>query len=237
MVSTPILGYTQLTAPVGTEAVVVADSASTNKYVIITDLIKKWFGQVDANGNNLVGINYEDLNEITLPATPAANTLRLYGKLDGGFTKLFYVQEDGTEVGPIGGGGGALGNLAYLSKKEFDGKLRQNDSDQTTVTDLATLTANTGKDMYLAAAKLAWQPGGTGLTIAVQLQINGTVVETGRGGTSNSEDQGFDYEFSSLGHKVAAGQIIKLQATSVGSGTISGCITCFEEDTGVDSTA
>ena len=53
MASTKILGYTQLTAPVGTEAVVVADSASTNKYVIISDLIKKWFSTVDADGNNL----------------------------------------------------------------------------------------------------------------------------------------------------------------------------------------
>jgi len=236
MVSTPILGYTQLTAPVGTEAVVVADSASTNKYVIITDLIKKWFGQVDANGNNLVGINYEDLNEITLPATPAANTLRLYGKLDGGFTKLFYVQEDGTEVGPIGGGGGALGNLAYLSKKEFDGKLRQNDSDQTTVTDLATLTANTGKDMYLVTAKTVWQPSGAGGSARVELSINGTVVEVARWGTSGTSDQGGDYQFSSLGHKVAASQIIKLAVVQITGGTISGSIQCVEEDTGVDPT-
>ena len=56
MTSTKILGYAQLSTPVGTEAVVVADSATTNKYVIITDLIKKWFSEVNADGNNLVGV-------------------------------------------------------------------------------------------------------------------------------------------------------------------------------------
>ena len=93
MVSTKILDYPQLTAPVGTEAVVVADSASTNKYVIITDLVKKWFSQVDADGNNLVNVNYQDFDRITIPADPAADHGRMYVKTvdannDGLFMKI-----------------------------------------------------------------------------------------------------------------------------------------------------
>lgn len=77
MTSTKILGYTQLTTPVGTEAVVVADSSTTNKYVIISDLIKKWFGQVDSNGNNLIGIQnlVHDISSTTVALDFSADQL------------------------------------------------------------------------------------------------------------------------------------------------------------------
>jgi len=50
---------------------------------------------------------FMDLGEITVPANPAANNVRVYGKLDGAVTKLFYKQEDGTEVGPLAAAGAA----------------------------------------------------------------------------------------------------------------------------------
>lgn len=56
-------------------------------------------------GNDIGQAGRVQLNEIATPASPAANTLFVYGKLDSGFTKLFYKQEDGTEVGPLGAGG------------------------------------------------------------------------------------------------------------------------------------
>ena len=56
-------------------------------------------------GNPITNVTYQDFDEIAIPANPAADHVRLYGKLDGGFTKLFYKQEDGTEIGPLGGSG------------------------------------------------------------------------------------------------------------------------------------
>ena len=56
-------------------------------------------------GNPITNVTYQDFDEIAVPANPAADHVRLYGKLDGGFTKLFYKQEDGTEIGPLGGSG------------------------------------------------------------------------------------------------------------------------------------
>ena len=50
--------------------------------------------------------------------------------------------------------GATMSDIMFLAKKEFDGKLRQNDGTRTTAGDLATLTATTGKDMYLAYAKV-----------------------------------------------------------------------------------
>lgn len=62
-----------------------------------------------------------DSLEIATPATPAANRGRLYFKDSGGVSKLFYVGDDGVEVGPLAaaGGGGEANTIAfpvYLSK-------------------------------------------------------------------------------------------------------------------------
>jgi len=54
------------------------------------------------------------IEEISVPGTPPANTLTLYAKLDGGFSKLFYKQEDGTEVGPLSGAGGITNSISQL---------------------------------------------------------------------------------------------------------------------------
>jgi hypothetical protein len=51
--------------------------------------------------------NYEELLQIGTPAGPAANKVRFYAKLSAGIAKLFYLQSDGTEVGPLGTGGGS----------------------------------------------------------------------------------------------------------------------------------
>jgi hypothetical protein len=92
MASTKILDYTQLTTAVGTEALVVADSASTNKYITISDGLKLWFQEVDANGNNLTGINYFNFNKIAKPADPPTEEGRMYLKeIDANNNGLFII--------------------------------------------------------------------------------------------------------------------------------------------------
>lgn len=65
--------------------------------------------QRDAGASTVHGrlAGYLDLDEITAPATPAANLIRLYAKEDADtITKLWYKRPDGTEIGPLGSGSG-----------------------------------------------------------------------------------------------------------------------------------
>ena len=86
MANLPITGYPDLPNPAGTEEVVVADSPTTNKRVSITNFVKKWFSDVDANSNNLVNFGYLESNA----ASPAdAGTVRL------GYTELVEWRNSG----------------------------------------------------------------------------------------------------------------------------------------------
>lgn len=135
-----------------------------------------------------------------------------------------------------------LSDIQFLAVKEFQGKLRSDEGFLSAVGDLATLTANTGKDMYLARASVTFFPNtatfqGTTPDEAV-LKINGVIVEsakvslvrhTSAGSTNITET----YEFKNIGRKVLAGQIIKIEVITL-SATIDveGFIECFEETTG-----
>lgn len=110
-----------------------------------------------------------------------------------------------------------LSDIEYLSIKEFDGKRVDVDTETTvsntlTETDIATQTATTGKDMYLARAKLSLiATAGTGSNFPMEYRLyaNGVEIE-------KIEDQvlltGADSgaTFTTQGVKVAAGQIIKM---------------------------
>lgn len=50
--------------------------------------------------------------QIATTTTPGAGNLSLYSKSSGGLAKLFYLQSDGTEIGPIGVGGALYANGA-----------------------------------------------------------------------------------------------------------------------------
>ena len=143
----------------------------------------------------------------------------------------------------ISGGVSTLSDIMFLAKKEFDGKLRKTEGNKGTTGVLATLTANTGKDMYIARAKYVFAIDNTfameSVLDKVELQINWTVVETALFSSfSNSSDAGvgsMEYEFKDIGHKVIAGQIIKLQVITLDSGVqVEGFVECWEEDTGTD---
>jgi hypothetical protein len=127
-----------------------------------------------------------------------------------------------------------VSDIEFLSKKEFDGKLREDEGFLSATGDLATLTANSGKDMYLARAKciLFDNVGGSATAITeVVLKINGTVVETVKASPATHQDT--VYEFRNIGQKVAATQIIKLEVISIDTRTdVEGFIECFEETTG-----
>ena len=136
----------------------------------------------------------------------------------------------------------AGGDLAFLVKKEFDGKLREDEGTLSATGDIATLTATAGKDMYLAEAKVnaRTETNSANGTIIIELKINGVVKETyavelnslqaTTGGAGSSVST---YAFAVKGIKVAATQIIKLEATVVDAGVeVSGSIVVFEENTG-----
>lgn len=134
-----------------------------------------------------------------------------------------------------------MSDILFLSVKEHAGKLRENEGGRSTTGDLATLTANTGKDMYLAKAKFTASNTSTTLqsnTVIVELKVNGIVHETANielVTTASSEGPiTRDYQFVTSGVKVAASQIIKLEVITIDSAniTVEGVITCFEEATG-----
>lgn len=130
---------------------------------------------------------------------------------------------------------GKLSDIEFLAIKEFGGKLRQNDNVRATTGDGATLTANTGKDMYLAYAQATcYATTPTSAAFAtVTLNINGVVYETWNWqsgpNTAGAKIEG-SFKFS-VGYKVATTQIIKLEVTSDTNATVSTAIQCFEEDT------
>ncbi len=134
-----------------------------------------------------------------------------------------------------------MGDIEYLSIKEFDGKLRKNEGVLSATGTLATLTANSGKDMYIARAKCVFFSNtastGTSGSAKIELQVNGIVVESLRTFlvmvAGSQQMLTFEYEFKNIGHKVAATQVIKLEVTAMPTTIdVEGFIECFEETTG-----
>jgi len=106
-----------------------------------------------------------------------------------------------------------LGDIEYLSIKEFEGKRVDKHDNQTlttaTETDLATQTASGGKDMYLASASFRIAVGFIGSpTIIMRLFVNGVVVERYEINQIDDSEE-VDYTFTTKGVKVETTQIIK----------------------------
>jgi len=139
-------------------------------------------------------------------------------------------------------GGRKVSDIEYLSIKESDGKLVTNNNTRTSVGDGATLTAGSGKDLYLAKARVNFTSSVAGGTSTIALKVNGVIKEEiatlSSGQISGGSGGGFwnyEYKFAVAGLKVAATQIIKIEVTALGSNhKINSVLVGFEEDTGVD---
>ncbi len=140
-------------------------------------------------------------------------------------------------------GGKKVSDIEYLAIKEFGGKLRSEKGSRSTTGDLVRLVAASGKDMYMARAKVNFRvlsvSGNHDATVELQSGADGseTTREIFEGG-GNSESGGTvfgnpQYEFVWQG-KVAATEVIQLEVT-VKSGstvTVEGVLEVFEETTG-----
>jgi len=121
--------------------------------------------------------------------------------------------------------GRKLSELESRSIKEVDTKRVDVDVStslaSTSETDLATQTASTGKDMYLAEARVSWSKGSTGTPdINIRLFVNGVQKEEKEWEeiVQNDEDT---YTFLTKGVKVTTGQIIKITAQSSSTDAIA----------------
>lgn len=136
--------------------------------------------------------------------------------------------------------GKRLSDIEFLSIKDFGGKLKKNEGGLVAAGDLATLTASSGKDMYLARAQCNLHIDGTNsqaIGDEVVLKINDVIVETFKSSLLADNIGGgtgvIVYEFKNIGHKVAATQIIKLEVITLDTQSeAEGFIECFEETTG-----
>jgi len=82
----------------GSAQIGVAQNGIQNDFIRINDTND---GNIKLLSNLDVTNNYIQLTEISTPAG-LANTARLYAKEEGGNTKVFYVQSNGVEIGPLG---------------------------------------------------------------------------------------------------------------------------------------
>ena len=130
----------------------------------------------------------------------------------------------------------------YILQASFDDRLKSDEGFLSAAGDLAALTAASGKDLYLTAAKVVFfaNTNSSGTADEVVIKINGTVVETVKNswlGGSGSGEYTLDYEFKNMGHKVEATQVMKLELISIGAATdVEGFIQAIEVPTGENPT-
>ena len=141
----------------------------------------------------------------------------------------------------IPGGAATLSDIMFLAKKEFDGKLKTDEGTISATGDIASITASSGKDLYLAKAKVSirLESGGTAGGAIVELKVNGVIKATWAGelliSSGEAAHHNSVYEFVVSGLKVTATQIIKIEAVTVDADIeVNGELICFEEDTGVN---
>jgi len=134
------------------------------------------------------------------------------------------------------------GDLAFLQQKQQEGKLKTAEGSRTSVGDICTVTASSGKDLYLAKAKVS-VAGVDGFirTVVVELKAGAvgseTVIETFSTQMVTASNSVTNYEFAISGIKVTTGQNILLEATVVGATTmrVNGVIEAWEESSNSQS--
>jgi len=73
-----------------------------------------------------------------------------------------------------------LSDIEFLSIKESEGKVRSDEGIRTSAGTLATLTANIGKDMYIATAKVIFSVENISelsINDRIDLKLNGVTIE------------------------------------------------------------
>lgn len=136
-----------------------------------------------------------------------------------------------------------LSDIEFLSKKEFDSKLVTNTGQQADggTGNTATLTASSGKDLYLAKAHVTVRVDQTTNLLAgeVTLVANGVIKDRWEfsGSHPGNTDAGavlvMDHDFIVQGVKVAATQTIVIDVVLSGLAfDIQGTLVGFEETTG-----
>ena len=139
--------------------------------------------------------------------------------------------------------GRRLSDIEYLAIKEFGGKLVENTvTSQSATGDGATLTASSGKDMYLAYAKcVIANKSNLDRNAIVALIVNTVTKDTFDISSHNAGDAAGDNTLTHIfpvGFKVAAAEVIKLEVTAIGATMdITTTIQCIEETTGASPAA
>jgi len=138
-----------------------------------------------------------------------------------------------------------VGDIEFLSKKEFDGKLVKADGSATTVSTIITLTASSGKDLYLARARVTAIDTDTGTSldhVTVILKQDTTVIGTWQAGFGTNSGSSTNigtgiivakYDFAITGVKVAATKTFTIEiSATTGNPTVYAELLGFEETTG-----
>jgi len=131
--------------------------------------------------------------------------------------------------------GKRLSDIEFLAIKEFDSKLVDNEAVQAATGTGATLTASSGKDLYLAGAQITiFRDTSSSWTVTAELQANGVVLETiqSQGFVSADTLTSNTISFKAIGNKVAATQVLKIEITVSTNATTESFIQGFEETTG-----
>lgn len=128
-----------------------------------------------------------------------------------------------------------------ILQASFDGRLKSNEGFRTTTGDLVSLTAATGKDLYLTRAVADFfndESNSSDFGSKCELKANAVIKETdaysaGQASSGFGGSTSIAYEFKNLFHKVTAAQILKLQVTVIASKTaIEGFIQAIEVPAG-----
>lgn len=138
-----------------------------------------------------------------------------------------------------------MSDIEFLAVKEFGSKLVKDDANSTAITsgggetDLLTITASSGKDMYYGRAGGSFRTTGSGVTLlTLRFYLNGTqkserAYRVDSEGNIERGDELNEMFKEMAGQKVAATQIIKITGqTSNANATFDGAMACWEEDTG-----
>ena len=137
--------------------------------------------------------------------------------------------------------GGSMGNI--ILQASYDGRLKSAEGFLSAAGDLCSLTAGSGKDLYLTAGKcviFANVVSGNSFGDEVVLKVNGTIIETTKFNQTGGTGSGaiiLDYKFENLFHKVSAGQILKIEVITLDTETdVEGFIQAIEVPTGENPT-